>query len=590
VHVHRGVDLSEGGWDLLDIGDDVTLGQDASVRLTEFDDGHLVVGPVLVGAGATVDTRAGLSPGSTMAGGSFLTALSWLPPGGQVPAGACWDGVPAAPAGVAPPAPDPAPSRTWSPTVHGLAQLAAVGGARLLGWVPLTVAALLVAWAAPASADRLVGWLWGSVSAGWTAVIVLLIPVVVLPISLLVQALALRLAGPVPRGVLDRWGPQALRLWQKTGAVAGAERWLSGSLFWPPWLRLAGMRIGRRSEISTLIDTLPETVAVGDESFFADGIYFCQPRYHRGTITVAETNLGGHTFLGNHAVVPAGHAFPDDYFVGVATVADAAAATPGGNWFGHPPMALPRRAVVTADRHLTYEPDTLRFATRLFWELARFALPVLPWALVLAWLRGLSLATNAGVAPATVALVVAPLATAALLALPCLAVVILKWLLLGRVRPGQHAFWSCWCGRWDFLYVAWSQWARGTLAQLEGTLLLNAFLRLTGMHIGRRVGLGAGFAQVVDPDMLHFAGDATVNCHFQAHSFEDRILKIGRIHIRAGATVGRNAVVFYGADVGAETQVLPHSVVMKGDALTGGHTYGGHPARPATGGTPAKAP
>ena len=36
---------------------------------------------------------------------------------------------------------------------------------------------------------------------------------------------------------------------------------------------------------------------------------------------------------------------------------------------------------------------------------------------------------------------------------------------------------------------------------LEGTLLLSCYLRAMGMKIGRRVVLGTGFSQVVDPDM-----------------------------------------------------------------------------------------
>lgn len=98
--------------------------------------------------------------------------------------------------------------------------------------------------------------------------------------------------------------------------------------------------------------------------------------------------------------------------------------------------------------------------------------------------------------------------------------------LLGRVKAGRHAFWSCWCARWDFFYMAWSLWGRGLLESLKGTLLLNAYLRLTGMGIGRRVALGPGFAQVVDPAMLRLDDGATVSCHFQAHSFEDRVLRV----------------------------------------------------------------
>jgi len=116
---------------------------------------------------------------------------------------------------------------------------------------------------------------------------------------------------------------------------------------------------------------------------------------------------------------------------------------------------------------------------------------------------------------------VVPLVSLAASAIPCLLVVGLKWGLLGRVRPGQHALWSCWCSRWDFLYVAWGQYATTILTSLEGTLLLAWYLRAMGMKIGRRVVLGRGFVQVVDPDMLHLEDSATINAMFQAHTFED---------------------------------------------------------------------
>ena len=84
-------------------------------------------------------------------------------------------------------------------------------------------------------------------------------------------------------------------------------------------------------------------------------------------------------------------------------------------------------------------------------------------------------------------------------------------------------------------------WARSALLQLEGTVFLAWFLRAVGVKVGRNVVLGTGFAQVVDPDMLSIGDDATVVCHFQAHTFEDRVLKIDRVSIGAGATVQPSA-------------------------------------------------
>ena len=127
--------------------------------------------------------------------------------------------------------------------------------------------------------------------------------------------------------------------------------------------------------------------------------------------------------------------------------------------------------------------------------------------------------------------------------------------------------------------MAWAVFASAALSLLEGTLLLSWYLRWMGARIGRRVVL-CGAAQVVDPDMLCFEDDATVTCEFQAHTFEDRVLKIDRVTIRRRATVGSAAVLLYGADIGEGTHVAPHSVVMKRESLLAGRSYAGVPTRP----------
>ncbi len=255
----------------------------------------------------------------------------------------------------------------------------------------------------------------------------------------------------------------------------------------------------------------------------------------RLAVALGATTLGRNTFLGNHAVVPAGASYPSGLFIGVATVADASRARAESGWFGHPAMELPRREVVAADRHLTHEPSAIRYCSRVFWESLRFALPVVPGLVFLAWLGAVGTVRPATWSPSTAAwffAIALPGVTFAALASLCAVILAMKWALLGRVRPGQHPLWSCWCSRWDFLFVAWSMYARALLERLEGTIFLIWFLRAIGMRIGRDVILGDGFAQVVDPDMLTFEDGATVTCNFQAHTFEDRILKIDHLVVR----------------------------------------------------------
>jgi carbonic anhydrase/acetyltransferase-like protein (isoleucine patch superfamily) len=53
--------------------------------------------------------------------------------------------------------------------------------------------------------------------------------------------------------------------------------------------------------------------------------------------------------------------------------------------------------------------------------------------------------------------------------------------------------------------------------------------------------------------------------------------------VRDGATVGANAVLLYGADVGERATVAPHSVVMKRERLEADTAYGGVPTQAVAG-------
>ena len=572
VHIHRGVDLSHGGWDLLTLGSDVTLGQEAAVRTVDLGRGELICGPVQVCDGATLAPRAGMEAGSVLGAGAVLGPLSWLPAGATVPAGERWDGVPAAHGGQAGEMPLPTRGRELGPNTHAEVLVGARFGQSLLAWLPWIAAALV----APGEASAGVAWWelhWNTPAGIGVAG---LAAAVAVGVRLAVQAGAVRRLGRARPGIIPTRSWEAARIEMAAEGLEAAGRWLAGTLLWPRWLRAAGMRVGRGCEISTILDVTPALVELGDECFLADGMYLAPPWRQQGRMVLARTRLGRDTFVGNHAVVPSGHDWPEGMFVGVATVPPDGAGS-GKAWFGAPAMALPRKREAY-DRRLTHEPNAARRAARWFWELARFALPSLPVALAIFWWSAME-AASATWGDAGLAFVVAPALLLAAAAAACAAAILVKWVLLGRVRPRMHAFWSCWCGRWDWNYVAWETWAAPLLERLDGTLLLNAVLRLTGMSIGRWVVLGPGFAQIVDPDMLRIGDGATVSCHILAHTFEDRMLKLGYIQVGPGASAGDGAVVLHHTEFGAGAELEPQSVLMKGDRVPDGERFAGAPAR-----------
>ena len=579
VHIHRGVNLQLGGWDLLALGDDVSLGQDALVRLVDLEDGQLVVGPVTMGEGSTLEVRAGVDGHSAHGAGATLTALSSLKRGDRIPSGERWSGVPAALAGPTPPAPEAGIIPSLSPWGYTWRLMGAKLLHALLAALPVEGVLLIFALGSGVSTERVLAWLYHPGLEPGVLGVGAILALVTGPLLLMTEALLLRAMGPIKEGVIPRWSASYLRVWLKAGIVLSAGEWLSGTLFWPPWLRLAGMKVGPGCEISTILDVIPELVSIGAETFFADGIYLGGPRVDRGTVTLGRVSLGANTFLGNHVVIPCGHDLPEDVLVGVSTVAEEALIRKGTSWFGLPPFELPRREIVEMDRSLTHEPSPIRYWNRVFWEALRFVIPVLPLLVFAAWYEGLVWAQHQwGELPYLLGAV--PLASLCVGAFFALFILGLKWFLLGRVKPGVHPLWSCWCSRWDFLYVVWGVYGRGFLGALEGSLLLSWYLRAMGVGIGKRVALGPGFSHVVDPDMLHFEDGVTVSAMFQAHTFEDRVLKIDHIVIRKEASVGTASVLLYGADIGERTWVAPHSVVMKRERLLADHDYDGCPTRP----------
>lgn len=579
VHIHRGVDLRRGGWDLLEIGDDATLSQEAMLRLTELDRGHLVVAPITIGRGACLETRAGMSGNTTIGVRACLAALSTLSPGQSIPDGELWDGVPAASVGIAQSSPKLTyGTRDYSPALHGQLTLAAEGLLAMFIALPAELLAIVICRVLGIDSWALWHWLYHPTADLRLWTILLTTTVLTVPITVIWSATVSRLIGTVKPGVISRWSLCYIRVWLKTGLLMRASDWLSGTLFWPMWLRLAGMKIGKGSEISTILDVVPELVEIGGGTFFADGIYLGGPRIQQGTVTLAPTRLGCNTFLGNHVVIRAGQQLPDDILIGISTPADASRIRQGTSWFGHPSFELPRREVVEVDRALTHDPSLIRYIDRLFWEALRFALPIGPLLMTIAWFAGIS-AITPRLSGAAFFLIGLPLATLSSAGALCLTVLLVKWGLLGRVKPGQHALWSCWASRWDFFYVVWGKYARQMLELLEGTLFLNVYLRLIGMKIGKRVVLGPGFAQVVDPDMLTLGDGATVSAIFQAHTFEDRVLKIDYVTVGAGATLSAATVPLYGAAIGAGCWVGPHSVIMKQEHLLPARRYQGAPTR-----------
>ena len=102
------------------------------------------------------------------------------------------------------------------------------------------------------------------------------------------------------------------------------------SLYVVPWLRLLGMKIGRRAEVSTAASITHDLVEIGEEAFIADGVMLGDAEIRRGVLTLRRTVVGRRSFHRQFRFLPDGSTIPDECLVGVLSIPPGHADKPLG--------------------------------------------------------------------------------------------------------------------------------------------------------------------------------------------------------------------------------------------------------------------
>ncbi|MFC9680986.1 Pls/PosA family non-ribosomal peptide synthetase, partial [Streptomyces sp. NPDC056948] len=526
-----------------------------------LDGDRLEVGPVKVGAHAVVGTRSLLFPGARVgkraevAPGSAVT--------GQIPTGQRWAGAPAVKLGRA--------KRNWPKDRPGRGAfwrvMYGVTGFALTALpVVSAAAALLVAGLFVAPDAGLGAALRGAVLALVPATLAFgLAYALLLVIAVRLLSLGLREG---THATHSRVGWQAWTVTQLMDRSRDVLFPLYAGLVTPVWLRLLGMRIGRRAEVSTVL-ALPSLTTVGEGAFLADDTLTAPYELGGGWLRVGRAEIGRRAFLGNSGMTAPGRSVPDGGLVGVLS-ATPKKAKKGSSYLGLPPVKLPR-AASDGDQSRTYDPPARLLWARGLVELCRIV-PVF-----------CSAALAVGTAAALCVLGVwAPLLSGlVLLGAGCAAGLVsiaAKWLLVGRHRRAEHPLWSSFVWRNEladtFVEVLAVPWLAGAV---PGTPLLSAWLRGLGAHIGRGVWVESYW--LPETDLVTLEDAATVNrgCVLQTHLFHDRILRTDTVVLREGATLGPGGIILPGSAVGARATLGPASLVMAAESVPDDTRWLGNP-------------
>lgn len=560
------------------VGADASIGYGVTLRPWRVEDGLVTVAPITIGPGAFVGANAVLEPGSTIDAGASLAQQSVIGEGQWVPIGQRWSGSPARPAKeldlvVEMMMRGHGETRGWRFS-HLLSSLVGLAGLEV-GAIAMIVPGVALVWFALLT--------WG-VLAGMLAT-VLAGPVFVLTVCGVVAAGKRVIMPNTPIGIHPVRSALGVRKWISDKLLEFSLTFtnsLYATLYTVPWLRLLGAQVGRRAEVSTAAHLDPDLLVLGNESFVADMASVGAATFANGRVAFLPTEVGSRAFVGNAAFVPAGTNLGSGSLVGVGTVPPEENVPEGTSWLGSPAMHLPLRQ----DSGSFSEQETFSPSRRLVWqrlaiEFFRATLPAsvlgLSFYLYLLALSGVAHDRDLPI-PALVSPLMAIVVSAAVIVY-CVGI---KRNLIGKYVPRVEPLWSPWVRRSEFVTGMFEAAAvPAGVGMLIGTPFLPPILRWFGATIGRRTWIGSTF--LTEFDLVEVGDDATIGTgvSLQTHLFEDRVMKMSKVTVKRGASVGTRSVVLYDAVVDNEVTLGSLSLLMKGEHLTPGTKWVGIPAQGA---------
>jgi non-ribosomal peptide synthetase-like protein len=578
-------ELDMGAIDLVTIGSGACLGSKLKLANARVMGNELVIGTIEIGADAYVGTSCVIEEDVVIGDGAAIEDLTSVPAGARIPAHENWDGSPARRVGVVneakldPQARVSAPHRLFSSFVFSLLVLSIPP----LGLLPIFPAFWvfdrLDNWMGIAEVDHIYYLAAIPLFAWPTAFILVLVTVA------FIVAFRWLVLPRAREGTYSVWSNFYLRKWAVALATEVTLETLSSlfaTLYMRTWYRLMGAKIGKDAEISTNLSGRYDLVDIGEKCFIADEVVLGDEDIRRGWMYLKRVKTGERVFVGNDAVVPPGAEIPSGALIGIKSKPPAnSQLSEGDTWFGSPPIKLPvRQKFDGGGANWTYQPPPWKKFMRAVYEAINVSLPTMLFMTFGTWAVesfGQKLIEGEYGTVAWLFILDSVLISFAM----TLVVVIVKWLTMGRYEPQVKPMWSFWAMRTEACAVLyWGLAGKVLLEHLRGTPFLPWMLRLFGSKFGK--GVFMDMTDITEFDCVKVGDFAALNMvsALQTHLYEDRVMKVGRVNIGKGVTVGAGSTVLYDTHVGEYAQLGPLTVVMKGESIPANSEWVGAPAEP----------
>ncbi|EME71978.1 hypothetical protein H261_00325 [Paramagnetospirillum caucaseum] len=578
-------EMEAGAFDLVTIGNGVAIGGKTRLANAEAVGDELVIGVIEIGDDAFIGSSCMISHGVVIETGGELGDLTSVAQDARVGRYEHWDGSPGRKVGMVDEAALPEPANA------GFGRKLALTVFYALMLVVLPPISLLPIFPAFFIFERLSEVLVGGEYAtilpllAWPTAMALIAVTV-----LLIAAVRWSVLPVVTAGSYSIYGSLYVRKWIVALATELMLETLSSlyaTVYMRLWYRLMGARIGKDAEISCNLAGRYDLTDIGPGCFIADEVVLGDECVRRGWMVLEPVKTEARVFVGNDAVVPPGAVIPAGTLIGIKSRPPAnEEMSPGDTWFGNPPFKLPvRQRFDDVGSNWTFAPPLWRRVWRAVFEAFAVSLPT---ALFITF----GIMTVDLLAPSILAreyAIVLPLFVAASVAISvslALSSVAVKWLMMGAYRPTAKPMWSWWALRTEAVAVMyWGLAGKVLLDHLRGTPFLPWFLWLYGCRFGSGVFMDT--TDITEFDCIDVGDFCAINSlsALQTHLYEDRVMKVGRVRLGTGVTVGSGSTVLYDTEVGDFARIGKLTIVMKGEGIPAHSQWEGAPAQTVAGGS-----
>ncbi len=363
-----------------------------------------------------------------------------------------------------------------------------------------------------------------------------------------------------------------LRFWLAAGLMRTARAVMLPvftTLYLPPWMRLLGAKVGKNSEMSTVLAFLPELMDAGSGSFFADGSIVGGRRTYLGRFEVGICKIGERTFMGNSAILPAGASIGDNCLLGVlSSPPEGSQNIPNDtDWLGSPGFRLPNRQKDCCfDASVTFVPTTSLYVQRAIIDALRILIPAYAASILSigSVILLIQLHKNFG---SWIMLGCVPLLALVSSAFIVGLTVGLKWAIMGRFKPVIVPLWCRYVWLNEMVNGVYESMMAPIVNFFSGTAASPMLLRLLGCNIGKHCFISTSLFSEFDLVWVGNGAALNYNAIIQNHLFEDRIMKSSYLDIGDGCSVGNMSVVLYNSRMGDGAALGSLSLLMKGEVM-----------------------